>query len=43
MTAPKAEPTKVEAPKEETDPKKKWKNLLVLKLDVKAVIPLGEF
>lgn len=28
---------------EEIDPKKKWKNLEVLKLDQNAVIPLGEF
>lgn len=32
-----------ETPKEETDPKKKWKNPEVLKLDLNAVIPLGEF
>ena len=28
---------------EEIDPKKKWKNPEVLKLDLNAVIPLGEF
>lgn len=40
------EPKKEEEKKpaeEEIDPKKKWKNPVVLKLDLNAVIPLGEF